>query len=139
MVSLIAGLVFENRDGRLAAINPGEREALCRVVETAWAYSPRLLLESLECHEGQGYEGVATYVFHREAPDEMKPGMVALYYFDREEIVDESAFRAFVLDFARAHLPLTLKVPDWLDSLPTAIQEILKLDRDDRSSVRNPG
>lgn len=76
---------------------------LCRVVESAWAYGPEEFLKAVTRRQGQSFEGVVSFSFYAEYPEELLPG-VTLGYFEDSCLVDDGFFVAFVLGFATAWL-----------------------------------
>jgi hypothetical protein len=75
---------------------------LCKAIETSWSYSPAKLLRAVLGRHGQSFEGVVSFAYHEDYPDELAPGVTASY-LDDEVNVAESFFVGLVREFALSY------------------------------------
>jgi hypothetical protein len=87
---------------------PEGYEPLCRVVETAWMYDPVKFLSSIMARTGQSFEGVVSFGFHEQYPEEIPEG-VSLDYLGDELLLSERFLDAFVARFVRETITLAAR------------------------------
>ena len=73
-------------------------------IGTAYIYDPERMLFSLKKRQGLSYEGVVSFAFHQEYPDEAPPGFVAASYFELDQNIAESDFLVAALSLIRCAL-----------------------------------
>jgi hypothetical protein len=81
-------------------LSPKDLEMLQHVLTSAWFYSPEKFLKSVLARTGQSFEGVVSFGFHHEYPEEIPYG-VGLSYFEDELVLDDASFDREVLAFAK--------------------------------------
>lgn len=101
----------ESNAAKTRLCGPAHATALCEVVNSAFVIDPVGLLESLRNRTGLSFEGVASFAFHHEFPDETPPGHVSVDYFETEQVVPESQFFMAALTVIMARLEIAPEQP----------------------------
>lgn len=77
---------------------------LCETVKTGWYCGRERFLRQVLEGNGQSFEGIVSYTFHGDEPEEVPAGTVMVDFLDEEQFVAEPFFYRFVVKFGRTCL-----------------------------------